>query len=74
MSVQKVPADAIRKMRRFKGIKQLDAASRLSISQQAYSKLERKYQVKLSTIQKIVKAFDYSYEDFEKIVRGKDLI
>ena len=67
MQTQKVTGEAIRKLRNLKGLGQKDAGSRLNISQQAYSKIEKKEQIKPNLLNKIMRAFNCSEVEFEKI-------
>lgn len=67
MKSEKIPGSLLRKLRFSIGIKQEDAAKRLGITQQAYSKLENSEAVKEKTISKILKAFDIEEEDFKKL-------
>jgi len=67
MCPKKIPGEAIRKMRHYKGFKQHHAGEKLGIGQQAYSKMEKSADVKPHKIHKAIKAFGCSNEDFEKL-------
>jgi len=49
--------EIIRRLRLLKGIKQTDAATRLGMSQQAYSKIETYPSIAETTARKILAAF-----------------
>jgi transcriptional regulator with XRE-family HTH domain len=68
MQTQKVSGEAIRKLRYMKGLAQKDAGSRLEMSQQAYSKIEKNELIKPNLLQKIMRAFNYNENEFEKII------
>ncbi len=67
MYPKKIPGEAIRKMRHYKGFKQQYAGEKLGIGQQAYSKMEKCSHVKPHKIHQAIKAFGCSNEDFEKL-------
>lgn len=67
MTPKKIPGEAIRKLRHYKGFKQHVAGEKLGIGQQAYSKMENSTHVKPHKIHKAMEAFGCSPEDFEKI-------
>jgi transcriptional regulator with XRE-family HTH domain len=52
----------------MKGLAQKDAGSRLEMSQQAYSKIEKKELIKPNLLQKIMRAFNCNENEFEKII------
>lgn len=62
-----IPGEAIRKLRHLKGFKQIAAAKKLGISQQAYSKLERNTNLGHHKIYEIIKAFECGNGDFERM-------
>ncbi len=66
MIPKRVPGSSIRTLRSLLGIKQSEAARRLKISQQAYSKIENSESVKMITLEKILLVFNYNKEDFFK--------
>jgi len=57
MTPKKIPGEAIRRMRHYKGLKQHIAGEKLGIGQQAYSKMENSTHVKPQKIHKAIKAF-----------------
>lgn len=67
MTPEKIPGDAIRKLRQYKGFKQQHAGEKIGISQKAYSKLEKSNDVKPHKINQTIKAFGCSNEEFEKL-------
>ena len=67
MPPKKIPGEAIRKLRHYKGFKQCHAGEKIGISQQAYSKMEISVDVKPHKIHQAIKAFGCSNEDFEKL-------
>ncbi len=67
MESVKLSGKAIRNIRHLKGIKQEEAGKLLSISQQAFSKMENSDKIKNVTILKIMKAFKCSAAEFERI-------
>ena len=69
MTPKKIPGEAIRKLRHYKGFKQHVAGEKLGIGQQAYSKMENSTHVKPHKIHKAMEAFGCSPEDFENLNR-----
>jgi transcriptional regulator with XRE-family HTH domain len=67
MPSKKIPGEAIRKMRHYKGFKQSVAGEKLGTSQQAYSKMEKSTHVKPHKVHQAIKAFGCSNADFEKL-------
>ena len=59
--------EIIRRLRLLKGIKQTDAAKRLGMSQQAFSKIEKYPSIAETTARKILAAFACVEEDLENI-------
>ena len=62
-----VTGEHIRKLRHYKGLMQKEAAQKLEMTQQAYSRIERRTAVRNITLWKILAAFECSSEDFEKV-------
>ena len=70
MSQKNVPfttGEIIRRLRVLKGIKQTDAATRLGMSQQAFSKIETYPCVDETKARKILAAFACDEQDLENI-------
>ncbi|HSN60012.1 MAG TPA: helix-turn-helix transcriptional regulator [Ferruginibacter sp.] len=67
MAPKKIPGEAIRKLRHYKGFKQYHAGEKIGISQQAYSKMVKSAHVKPHKIHQAIKAFGCSIEDFEQL-------
>ena len=68
MPNEKVSGDAIRKFRHYKGLQQKHACKLMNISQQAYSKLERRPGITDRMFNKFCKAFDCAPEDIRKFL------
>lgn len=64
-----VSGETIRMLRTLKGMKQTEAAKKLGISQQAYSKMELNNIVSESKLVKILRAFNSSLQDLEHIIK-----
>lgn len=59
----------IRNLRILKAYKQSEAGKKLSISQQAYSKIECSTRISKAKTLEIIKAFNSSLEEFEIILK-----
>lgn len=62
-----VTGDIIRRLRQLKGIKQITAAERLGVTQQAYSKLECAGAVSMAKIPAILQALDSRFSELEQL-------
>jgi transcriptional regulator with XRE-family HTH domain len=60
---------AIRTVRIFKRITQRDVAKKMGITQQAYSRMERKEWIKKEKIQEILTSLEVSMDEFQAIER-----
>jgi transcriptional regulator with XRE-family HTH domain len=65
---QHVPGDSIRLLRSIKGVKQIAAAKKADICQQAISKLERSKKVSISKFLEIATALKCNDEEIKKIL------
>lgn len=59
--------ELIRRMRHFRGFKQFQAAHKLGITQQAYSKRERSLTLTLTLLHETIVALGCTSEEFEKM-------
>lgn len=61
--------EELRLLRLLKGLKQQFIASKMGISQQAYSKLEKKNSIKVSQMEKALRCMNCCQEDVDALNR-----
>lgn len=59
------PGELFKLLRNLKGIKQDEAARKLTVSQQAISKLEKCKQISIQKFDAIITAFNFTREDID---------
>ena len=64
-----ISGEIIRILRILKGIKQTEAAGKLGITQQAYSKIELNVVISSAKVAEILQAFNCNWKDLENIMQ-----
>ena len=64
-----VSGEIIRRLRLMMGVKQTAAAEKLGITQQAYSKLEKRKKVSDERLQSVLKALNCGQTELEEIIK-----
>ncbi|MEP7255418.1 MAG: helix-turn-helix transcriptional regulator [Ferruginibacter sp.] len=68
MKITMIKAELIKKFRQLKGMKQETIAKKLSISQQAYCKMENSESIKHEKLEELLQAMNCSLNDWEQFL------